>query len=247
MRKSDRLFQLTNILRTHQPITAKRLAEKLLVSERTIYRYIDDLSISGIPVYGELGVGYRLSEGFELPPLQLSQSELEALITGVNFVVSLTGKGLATAAHSVLSKIEASIPNQHLPYKALSNTSFSKPSVSNESQNSDTDNRIIRIPVNHRNSESYRLWQQAHSAIELGSWLKIFYRSLAEDVTERRVFPLGLFYWGGKWTLGCWCELRGQYRDFRVDRIMALEPLEYAGILPDGVSLQAYMAVQEQK
>ncbi|WP_444939344.1 helix-turn-helix transcriptional regulator [Microbulbifer sp. JMSA002] len=75
MRKSDRLFQLANILRAHQPITAKELAEKLSVSERTIYRYMDDLSVSGIPVYGETGVGYRLSNGFELPPLQLTQEE----------------------------------------------------------------------------------------------------------------------------------------------------------------------------
>jgi len=63
VQKSDRLFQLTNILRRHQPLTAKQLAEKLMVSERTIYRYVDDLSISGIPVYGEPGVGYRLTSG----------------------------------------------------------------------------------------------------------------------------------------------------------------------------------------
>lgn len=57
MRKADRLFQLVNLIRTHQPITAERLAERIGVSVRTIYRYIDDLSISGIPVYGESGIG----------------------------------------------------------------------------------------------------------------------------------------------------------------------------------------------
>lgn len=62
MRKSDRLFQLTNILRVHQPITARELAVRLSVSERTIYKYMDDLSVAGVPVYGEAGVGCGLSK-----------------------------------------------------------------------------------------------------------------------------------------------------------------------------------------
>jgi len=80
------------------------------VSERTIYRYIDDLSLAGIPVYGEAGLGYRLSEGFEMAPLQLSAAELEALITGVNLVAVLTGKGMADPARALLAKIEAALP-----------------------------------------------------------------------------------------------------------------------------------------
>jgi biotin operon repressor len=110
VRKSDRLFQLTNLLRAHQPLTARELATRLCVSERTIYRYIDDLSLAGIPVYGEAGLGYRLSEGFEMAPLQLSAAELEALITGVNLVAVLTGKGMADPARSLLAKIEAALP-----------------------------------------------------------------------------------------------------------------------------------------
>lgn len=243
MRKSDRLFQLTNVLRSHQPISAKRLAVKLMVSERTIYRYIDDLSVSGVPVYGEPGVGYRLSEGFELPPLNLSPNELEALITGVNFVASLTGESLAASANSLLSKIEASLPNRSKTEKPELGGAESV----HDSQISHRDNRIIRIPVSYRDSDIYRLWQTAHSAIELKCWLRITYKSLAGDTTERRVFPLGLFYWGGKWTLGCWCELRSEYRDFRVDRILEMESFEYMGTLPDGISLQAYMDIQQQK
>jgi len=73
MRKADRLFQLTNLIRARQPVTAHQLAEELGVSVRSIYRYIDDLSVSGIPVYGIAGEGYRLYEGFELPPLNLTE------------------------------------------------------------------------------------------------------------------------------------------------------------------------------
>lgn len=224
MRKSDRLFQLTNILRRHQPITAKQLAEKLMVSERTIYRYVDDLSLSGIPVYGEPGVGYRLSEGFELPPLQLSPGELEALITGVSFTASLTGKDFAASAHSLLAKIEAALPN--------------------ESQMIASEDRVVRVPASHVQSEAYLVWGKVHAAIARRHWLRIAYRSLSEVVTARTVYPLGLFYWGGKWTLGCWCELRRDYRDLRVDRIIKLEISENAGALPEEVSLPAYIAIK---
>lgn len=228
MRKSDRLFQLTNILRRHQPLTAKQLAEKLMVSERTIYRYIDDLSISGIPVYGQPGIGYRLSEGFELPPLQLSPDELEALITGVSFTASLTGEKFAASARSLLSKIEAALPNG------------SRMITSDE-------DRAVRVPASHRESEVYLLWGKIHSAIGARRWLNIGYNSLSEVVTARTVFPLGLFYWGGKWTLGCWCELRGDYRDLRIDRITQLELSEYAGSLPEHASLQAYIVLKSTK
>ncbi|MCG2838378.1 YafY family transcriptional regulator [Photobacterium sp. WH77] len=227
MRKSDRLFQLTNILRRHQPITAKQLAEKLMVSERTIYRYIDDLSLSGIPIYGEPGVGYRLSEGFELPPLQLSPCELEALIAGVSFTASLTGKDFATSAHSLLSKIEAVLPN--------------------ESKLISSEDRVVRVPANHRGSEAYHVWGTVHSAIATKRWLTIGYNSLSEVATSRTIFPLGLFYWGGRWTLGGWCELRGNYRDFRVDRICRLELCDHEGALPEGVSLPAYIEFKSAK
>ena len=227
MRKSDRLFQLTNILRRHQPITAKQLAERLTVSERTIYRYVDDLSLAGIPIYGEPGVGYRLSEGFELPPLQLSSGELEALIVGVSLTASLTGEKFAASAHSLLSKIEAALPN--------------------ESQMIAHEDRVVRVLANHRQSEAYLVWGKVHAAIASGCWLRISYESLSEAVTDRTVFPLGLFYWGGKWTLGCWCELRGDYRDLRVDRITKLQLSEQAGVLPADVSLSAYMACRSAR
>jgi predicted DNA-binding transcriptional regulator YafY len=227
VRKSDRLFQLTNILRKHQPITAKQLAQKLMVSERTIYRYVDDLSLSGIPVYGEPGVGYRLLEGFELPPLQLTPIELEALIAGVSFTASLTGKKFAASAHSLLSKIEAALPKKS---KMIS-----------------SEDRVIRMPVRHRESTTYQVWEEIHSAIETGCWLNIGYNSLSEIVTSRAVFPLGLFYWGGRWTLGGWCKLRGDYRDFRLDRITILNSCEDASVLPKDVSLPAYIEFKNTK
>lgn len=227
MRKSDRLFQLTNILRRHQPLTAKQLSEKLRVSERTIYRYVDDLSLAGIPIYGEAGVGYRLAKGFELPPLQLSSSELEALITGVSFTASLTGKDLAASAHSLLSKIEAALPDVPASHDKLE--------------------RTIRIPANQNLSMNSIKWNTIHSAINCKRWLEVGYHSLENKTSARTVFPLGLFYWGGKWTLGCWCNLRKDYRDLRLDRITNLNNSDSSFRLPSHVTLATYISAKTKK
>ena len=92
MRKANRLFQIVNLVRSYQPITAGRLAQELNVSVRTVYRYIDDLSASNIPLYGETGVGYRLHKGFELPPLTLTADEYDALMLGIEMLSVSTGK-----------------------------------------------------------------------------------------------------------------------------------------------------------
>ncbi|SBT17926.1 Bifunctional ligase/repressor BirA [Marinomonas gallaica] len=223
MRKSDRLFQLTNILRKHQPVTAKTLAEKLGVSERTIYRYMDDLSVSGVPVYGEAGVGYSLSEGYELPPLTLTAQELEALVSGVNFVAALTTDSFSQSAQSLLAKIEAALPEH------ISQTD---------------DKRIVRTPVLAAREENRSIWGRLHTTIQSQGQITLQYQSANESVTQRAIYPLGLFYWGGKWTLGAWCFKRHAYRDFRIDRIQAMLPAEQQPI-PSNVSLSHYINLRQ--
>lgn len=226
MRKSDRLFQLTNILRAHQPITAKALAEKLSVSERTIYRYMDDLSVSGIPVYGEAGVGYFLDEGFELPPLTLSEKELEALISGVNFVAALTTDSLSQSAQSLLAKIEAVLP---------------------ERRAQQDDKRVIHVPAVGQKHSERSIWGEVHDAIQQQAQLRMCYHNADGDITQREVHPLGLFYWGGKWTLGAWCFLRDEYRDFRIDRIQSLAPAMDKYLPPSYVSLSDYIKLRQSQ
>ncbi len=215
MRKADRLFQLVNLVRSHQPITAEQLAERIGVSVRTIYRYIDDLSVSGIPIYGEPGIGYALDEDFELPPLTLTHDEIAALMLGVEMLSRSTGSDLAEAAKTLLGKIEATLPPRSLnptctPVRALG-----------------------------LNDQNLKYWNDLYRAIQQKQTIRIAYLSLNEEMSQRVVFPLGLFYWGGKWTIGTWCQLRNSYRDFRVDRIESLDfalDIEF----PAEISLAAY-------
>lgn len=221
MRKADRLFQLVNLIRVHQPISAERLAERIGVSVRSIYRYIDDLSLSGIPVYGTAGVGYALDSDFELPPLTLSRLELDALMLGVDMLCASADNDLSGAARTLLSKISAAITHHAVdpgmaPIRALGST-----------------------PTATRDHLAVLRW-----AIEHASPVEITYTRLDGICSQRLIFPIGLFYWGGKWTAGSWCNTRAAYRDFRVDRITSINLVEPPLPQRPALDLQTYMKYQ---
>ncbi|MFP6847719.1 MAG: YafY family protein [Pseudomonas sp.] len=222
MRKAERLFQLVNLIRAHQPITAEQLAQRIGVSVRSIYRYIDDLSLSGIPLYGEPGRGYSLQTDFELAPLTLNQDEIAALMLGVEMLSKSTGVALAAAARSLLSKIGAVLPSHSLSPSSAALRALSE------------------APSGH----DLRHWDRLHLAIRQKSPLLLSYLSLDNSPSQRLIYPIGLFYWGGKWTVGSWCTVRKAYRDFRLDRISALTEPNEPGAAPVEVNLDAYMRQQ---
>ena len=110
MRRADRLFQIVQLLRGGRLVTARKLAEKLEVSERTIYRDVADLQVSGVPIDGEAGVGYVLRGGFDIPPLMFDRGEIEAIVLGTRMVEAWGGEQLADSAREALKKIEAVLP-----------------------------------------------------------------------------------------------------------------------------------------
>ena len=110
MRRADRLFQIVQYLRGGRLLTARKLAERLEVSERTIYRDIADLIGSGVPIDGEAGIGYLMRAGFDLPPLMFSRDEIVALVAGARMIRAWGGAGMALAAEEALVKIGAVLP-----------------------------------------------------------------------------------------------------------------------------------------
>jgi predicted DNA-binding transcriptional regulator YafY len=201
MRRADRLFQVVQHLRGGRLVTARKLGERLEVSERTIYRDIADLIGNGVPIDGEAGVGYIMRSGFDLPPLMFTREELAALTLGARFAKAWAGAELALAAEEALVKIEAVLPErerrlvEETPLFALS---FGMTEATRE---------VI---------------DGLDSAIRGRKRLHIAYDSLDDMTTERDVRPLGLYYWGKTWTLAAWCELRADFRNFRADRISEL-------------------------
>ena len=199
MRRADRLFQLVQILRNKRLVTARELAERLEVSERTIYRDMQDLSLSGVPVEGEAGVGYRLRYSLDIPPLMFSSTEIEALVLGARMLRAWGGTELGRSADSVLDKVYAAIPEElrhHL-----------------------TNNHLFVLRFGERTDISQTL-DIMRNAIDQRRYLDLHYQRKDGEMSQRTVKPLGLFFWGQTWTLASWCELRAEFRSFRLDRIL---------------------------
>lgn len=198
MRRADRLFQIIQYLRSRRLTTAKWLAEHLEVSERTIYRDVRDLCLSGVQIEGEAGVGYVLRKGYDLPPLMFTKEELTALALGARIVNSWADPELAKAANQVLSKVESVLPPELK--QSFEQTALFSP--------------MIRLP-----SSVASTMHLVRTAIDEKRKIDFAYTRQDGTHSSRVVWPLGLFYWGSTWTLGTWCELRDSFRNFRLDRM----------------------------
>jgi predicted DNA-binding transcriptional regulator YafY len=220
MRRADRLFLLIQALRGRRVVTARRLSDLLEVSERTVYRDVRDLQLSGVPIEGEAGVGYALRRGSDIPPLMFTRDELEALVTGARFVESWTGRSISRAARQALTKIEAVLPEE---LKRRADRS-----------------RIFAPPVGKHAAIASRL-DALHGAINERQVVELDYRREDAAVSSRAVRPLCLAFWGPAWTLGGWCEMRRDFRNFRLDRIQDFRVLERTFEETSEISLAAYL------
>ena len=220
MRRADRLFQIVSLLRQRRFVTAAWLATRLEVSERTIYRDVRDLTGSGVPIEGEAGVGYRLGKDFDLPPMMFNVDEIEALVFGARMVEAWGDDDLRQAARSVLDKTESVLPPKQRPRirdTALFALSFRVPERARE----------VLGPIRR--------------AVSARRKLELSYADAEGELSERVVCPLGLYFWGTTWTLGAWCELRTDYRNFRLDRIAELGVLDACFEQVAPVTLEAYL------
>ena len=224
MRRADRLFQLIQLLRRRNVATAAWLARELEVSERTVYRDVRDLMLSGVPIEGEAGVGYLLRRGFDLPPLMFSEAEIEAMVLGARVVTSWGDAGLAKAAAEALARVEAVLPERLK--SRLNGTPLYAPGFH------------VPVAVVERLASLRR-------AIDQRRAVHLAYTAAGGEATDRTVRPLGLFFWGYGWSLAAWCELRTDFRSFRLDRIRELRVLPERFADEAGRTLQDYFSRME--
>ncbi len=206
MGKSQRLFELVTLMSGRRTaVTARTLSEVLEVSERTIYRDMDALVASGVAVEGEAGVGYRLRPGSHLPPLMFSAEEAMSLVLGLAMVRAATDVELATAAQGAERRIRAVLPDEIK--RALEKLPY-------------------RMPVTARSRSLSDLHTTLRNAATHYIKLQIHYGDKDGVVSERVIWPLAIIGWGDRWTVLGWCELRQNYRNFRLDRITEATPLD---------------------
>jgi len=199
MRRADRLFQIIQVLRrSTRPVTAADLAAELETSKRSIYRDISALIGQRVPIRGEAGFGYVLEGGFDLPPLMLTTEEVEAAVLGAQWVSGHGDAALARAARDLIAKIAATIPDNLRPL-VLDAGARTPPAW--------------KIPPDGLGVARARAW------IRLGRKIALTYLDGKNRKTERVIWPIVVGYHDAVRLLIGWCELRRDFRSFRIDRV----------------------------
>lgn len=220
MRRADRLFQIIQLLKTRRLTTAQLLAEVLEVSTRTIYRDIQDLIANGIPVEGEAGVGYLLRHEIDIPPLMFDESELEAIQVGMRMVEAWGGNELANAAKQAMIKVSAVLPPQLKTF-----------------------NSLMFAPDFYQHSNEFQHLDILRKAAREREYLQLDYKDAKQALSHREVRPLAIHLWRGYWTLLTWCELRNDFRNFRIDRIITISLTQRNFVVQAGEELEDFIEI----
>jgi predicted DNA-binding transcriptional regulator YafY len=224
MRRADRLYRITDYLRGRRLTTAQWLASRLDVSVRTIYRDIADLMAAGVPITGEAGVGYALSRRLDLPPLMFDREEIEALAVGLRFTQAYGDDALRSAAERAQSKVRGIVSRTLADHM-----------------------RELPAFVTRKGDDISARLGEVLRAIEERLVLELEYHDEASRQSTRLVWPLGVLFSAQAWTLVAWCELRDDFRSFRLDRVAALAPTGARYPLQIDRTLQAFFDTMKSR
>jgi predicted DNA-binding transcriptional regulator YafY len=206
MRRSDRLFDIIQRLRSaNRPTTAAALAAELEVTPRTVYRDIATLQARRVPIEGAAGIGYVLRKGFDLPPLMFTIDEVEAIAVGARLVRRLKDPKLQQAADAVLAKVTVVVP-ERLRSHIADTPVYVSPGMAAEAEGADL--------------------AEVRAAIRDSAKLYIAYADEQGRRTNRVIWPIAMAYYVDVTLVGAWCELRADYRNFRVERIQSSKVLD---------------------
>ncbi len=221
MRRAERLFRLVNEMRARGVSRASDLAERLEVSVSTIYRDIAHLQASGLPIDGEAGVGYLLRSGFDLPNVTFTNDQVDALALGLSFVERTGDPALAEAAREARAKIQAGMPRPEerrladAPYFSLAGRTGAMPDLT-----------LLRRAIRQRRIAQFD------------------YRDGKGKRTGRRVRPLVIWNLPDGWMLSAWCELRQDFRTFRLDRMQDLALTGETFVEDEATGLRTFMELE---
>jgi len=221
MKRSDRLFQIVNYMQGRRlAITAQDIAREFNVSVRTIYRDVQDLILTGVPITGEAGVGYLIDKSHCLPPMALEVGELETLMLGAAMVSSYTDAAMAKSAKKLVQKLKVAL-NEKDRATFAGTALFAPPSAT-----------LIPWTVD---------FSSLRAAIRSKHKVRLDYEDQNGEHTKRTVWPLAMSFWGQTWLLLAWCELRQDHRNFRLDRMASAEVLDGVFKETPQTSLQSYL------
>ena len=216
----SRLTQIVTLLQSKRLLTATFLSEKFGVSIRTIYRDIRTLEDSGIPIIIEEGKGYRLMEGYQLPPVMFTEEEANSLITAEQIILKNKDRSFVETYSNAIVKIKSV-----LKY--------------NQKEKVDLLASRIQFRENEKESRSSTFLMTIQSAITDFRLIEIVYNSLQDEQTIRTVEPFAIYSTKGNWIMIAYCRLREGFRAFRVDLIQKLS-VQNQNFDPHKMTLEEY-------
>ena len=226
MTRLSRLVGIILHLQGRRLVRAEDLAEHFTVSVRTIYRDLRALEEAGLPLYAEAGKGYSLVDGYNLPPVMFTEEEANGLLVGGVLAERLTDNSLRPHIQSALMKINAVLPSEQKEHT--------------ERLQKGTAVHLRRAFRTEKDRANLTTLQQAVAKRRV---VRIQYRGKAQSqATERDVEPLGIVYYSDNWHMLGWCRMRDGIRDFRADRIEAIEKLNEEFPERKDFSLEEHMA-----
>lgn len=207
MNRIDRLSAILIQLQSRRLVKARHIADKFSISLRTVYRDVHALQEAGVPVIGEAGTGYSLMEGYKLPPVMFNADEASALLTAAKLMQSKTDASSLRNYNSALDKIKAVL----------------RLTEKDHIEEIDEHVAVLRHPAFQYQPPAELHLQPILKAIANTVVMEINYASIESDeITQRKVEPVGIYYLGNHWYLIAFCRLRNDYRNFRTDRIRKL-------------------------
>jgi len=222
MNRIDRLFGILTLLQSKKFVTGEKIAEKFNISIRSVYRDIKALTEHGIPVSFEPHRGYFIVSGYFLQPVSFSTEEANALLLMESIVSAFADKSIHQHYTSALTKVKAVL------------RSSQKDSVEKLAAN-------IKLQVPVCFVQSFDYLTRIQQAISSGKILEIGYTNKQEEVSVRKLEPIGLIFYALSWHLIGWCHNKKDYRDFRVSRILRLQCTEENFTIQKHMALDDYM------
>lgn len=226
MNKFDRVFAILILLQTKNIIKAKTIAERYDISLRTVYRDMNTLKSAGIPIIGDPGIGYSIMEGYRIPPIMFSQGETAALLTAEKFIGKMADQETQSYYSSALLKIKSILR-------------------SSEKHSLDVLDRSIAISDDD-NKEYNALLPDLFRGIASKQMMHMEYQKADGTSSSRHIEAIGCYHRANNWYLIAYCQLKKDYRTFKVDRIVAIKVLS-DHFKTEHISLQDYIDQQDEQ
>ncbi|MDQ6761217.1 MAG: YafY family transcriptional regulator, partial [Bacteroidota bacterium] len=233
MNRIDRLAAIVIQLQSRPLVKARDIADKFFISLRTVYRDVHALEEAGVPIIGEAGVGYRLMDGYKLPPVMFTPDEVSAMLTASKLMQSISDENSSNHYTSALDKIKAVLrlaEKEHIEEISDHVAVISNPAFVYEKSTELFLPKILR-------------------AIAAAKVADINYTSIEKNESLlRKIEPVGIYYQGSHWYLIAFCRLKNDYRNFRTDKInrFQITDEDIAGMHPPLQSFINRMAEKNQ-